>query len=390
MKIGFFTDTYFPQINGVTYTISVWKRELEKLGHEVFIYYPDDENYKPGKNEVPLPSFPFIFYKGYRIGIPWMNKIRKDLDIVHIHALATMADLGLAVARKQKVPCVQTYHTPPDQYMYEILPVNNELVQEALKVGYYKYEKALLKRCDLLTSPSEEIIEMLKKRPGIKLKRAVHFSNGIDLEYFKPADGGDFRKRYKIPAGKVVGYTGRHSSGKHLEDLIGFADRFDGEVLIGGDGPMTEKYMKLAEGKKNIRFLGFFPRKDLTEFYSLLDVFIMPSTVETEGLVVLEANACGTPAVGADAMALKSTIKSGVNGYHYTPGDLDSLEESVKKAYKNLKSLRKSSKEFVKDRSAANTVKRLVKLYGEVLRDYKAEKAGSKGRKKGIGRFLKK
>ena len=143
-----------------------------------------------------------------------------------------------------------------------------------------------------------------------------------------------------------------------------------------------------AEGKKNIRFLGFFPRKDLTEFYSLLDVFIMPSTVETEGLVVLEANACGTPAVGADAMALKSTIKSGVNGYHYKPGDIKDLDEKVKTAYKNLKSLRKSSKEFVKDRSAANTVKRLVKLYEEVIRDYKAEKAKS-SRKRGIGRFLK-
>ena len=59
MKIGFFTDTYFPQINGVTYTISLWKKELEKLGHEVFVYYPDDESYTPARNEVPLPSFPY-------------------------------------------------------------------------------------------------------------------------------------------------------------------------------------------------------------------------------------------------------------------------------------------------------------------------------------------
>jgi len=376
MKIGFFTDTYFPQINGVTFTVYQWKKELEKLGHEVFVYYPEDKTYQPKKNEVPMPSLPFLFYKGYRIGLPAFNRIEKDLDIVHVHAVALMADLGLAVARKQRIPCVITYHTPPDKYMYEILPIDNKTIQEAMKVGYYKYEKELLKRCQLVTSPSEEIINMLKERLGDYIKKATFFSNGIDTDYFKEADPEEFRRVYDIPKGRVIGYTGRHSTGKCLEDLIKYADRFDGTVLIGGDGPLTEKYKELAAGKKNIRFLGFFKREHLCQFYSLLDVFIMPSIVETEGLVVLEANACGTPAVGANAMALKSTIQDDVNGYHYEPGDIDDLAAKVEKAYKNREKLSKSSKEFVKTRSAANAAKKLVSLYGEVIQEYKTSKPG--------------
>jgi glycosyltransferase involved in cell wall biosynthesis len=225
---------------------------------------------------------------------------------------------------------------------------------------------------------------MLRERLGDKMKKSVYFSNGIDTEYFRPADGEAFRKDFNIPKGKVIGYTGRHSTGKHLEDMIAYADRFDGMVLIAGDGPLTDKYKELAAGKKNIRFLGFFPRDRLCQFYSLLDLFIMPSTVETEGLVVLEANACGTPAVGADAMALKSTIKEGVNGYHYEPGDIDDMARVIEKAYKDRARLAKGAKEFVKDRSAANTAKKLVQIYGETIDEYgrsegKPRKSGPKG-----------
>jgi len=112
--------------------------------------------------------------------------------------------------------------------------------------------------------------------------------------------------------------------------------------------------------------LGFFPREDLIGFYSLIDLFIMPSTAETEGLVVLEANACGTPAVGANAMALKSTIKNGVNGYHYEPGNIEDLDKGVKKSYKDIKKLQKTSKEWIAERSVAKTAKKLVKIYNEV------------------------
>ncbi len=364
MKIGFFTDTYFPQINGVTYTVSLWKRELEKLGHEVFLYYPKDEGYKPQHNEIPLPSIPFFFYEGYRIGLPSFKKIEKNLEMVHLHGFVTMATLGLAVARKQRVPRVLTYHTPPDLYIRQIS--SNPLVEASLKVFYYRYEKELLERCQLITAPSPVLINLLRERLGRYISKTIAFSNGIDTDFFKETRTDQFKSDYDIPDGRIIGFAGRHSWEKRLEDLINFADEFDGTILIVGGGKQHEEYKKLAEGKKNVRFLGFLPRNRLPEFYSCLDLLILPSTAETEGLVVLEANACGTPAVGADAMALKTTIEAGVNGYHYKPGDLSDLKTKVEMSYRNLRRLKSSSKKHARKHSIENTIKKLVRIYEDL------------------------
>ncbi len=75
----------------------------------------------------------------------------------------------------------------------------------------------------------------------------------------------------------------------------------------------------------DVRFLGFLERDELAAFYSALDVFAFPSPVETQGLVALEANACGTPVVGANAGALSNTIVAGETGYHFESGDIEGI-----------------------------------------------------------------
>jgi 1,2-diacylglycerol 3-alpha-glucosyltransferase len=311
MNIGFFTDTYFPQINGVSYTVQLWKRELEKQGHEVFVYYPEGD-YKPGKNEVPMPSMPLIFYKGYKIGVP-DKSMPKHLDIVHLHSLFSIAAYGLGVARKRKIPCILTYHTPVDMYVRHVS--SNEYVQESLKTLYKIWETELFERCTLITVPSVVIRDLLKEE---------------------------------------------------VEAHIGSANQFDGTILIGGDGPVRKDYEKMANGRDNVRFLGFLPRDRLCEFYSALDVLVLPSTAETEGLVVLEANACGTPVVGADALALKETIVEGINGYKYKSGDKGDLLSKLESVYGEKEKLKKSSKKHAKEHSVENTTKRLVSIYGKL------------------------
>ncbi len=385
MKIAFFTDTYFPQINGVTYTVSLWKRELEKRGHEVFVYYPEAPGYAPGEREIPLKSLPFIFYKGYNIGLPDFKKVEEGFDVIHMHGFSSAGLFGLAIARKQGVPKIFTYHTPADFYIQQI--TGNEMLQESLKLVYYKYEKELLERCDVVTAPTGEIIGILKKRWGDRLAKTMHFSNGIDTDFFREVDAAKFREDFGIPNGRVVGFTGRHSKEKHLEDLINYADRFDGTVVLAGDGQQHELYKKMAEGKKNVIFTGFLPRGRMPEFYSSLDVFIMPSTAETEGLVVLEANACGKPTIGADAMGLKETIEEGVNGYRYAPGDMDDLGKKVGMAYRNLKGLKASSLARAKARSGAKTAEKLEALYLELIEEYKG-KAKKRGKAKRAGKGL--
>jgi 1,2-diacylglycerol 3-alpha-glucosyltransferase len=370
MKIGFFTDTYFPQINGVCYVISHWKEELERQGHEVFVYYPHDKEYEPKKNEVPIKSISFLFYQGYRLGmpLPHMQKVEKDLDIVHIHGFATMAALGLAVSHKRKIPSILTYHTPADIYIHYIS--SNPYVIESLQSLYKFYERELLDRCKIITAPSKVIVDYIKKRAGKKLVHPIVLSNGVDTNFFKEVDSSKFKKDYNIPSGTVIGFAGRHSKEKHVEELIAIADSFKGTILIAGKGPASEELRKISSKYKNVMFLGFLPRERLPEFYSSLDAFVFPSQGETQGLVALEANACRRPVVAADSMALSETVKDRINGYKYKPGDIRDLKTKLKKVLAE-KELRTSAKKEAEQHSLENVIDSLLKLYKQSMKDNK-------------------
>lgn len=360
MNIGFFTDTYFPQINGVTYTLSMWKRELEKKDNRVQIYYPKSE-YMPEKNEFALKSFEFPFYKEYNVAFP-LVKGAKDLDIVHIHGLFSLAIAGLYTSRRYKLPKILTYHTPADEYISYM--TRKKSIKNALIKTYNRWEKRLLNSCDVITVPSSVIKERLKEK-GIE--DAIILSNGLDLDFFKPVTTKNFRDKYKIQGGKVIGFCGRHGYEKHLEDLIRVADDFNGDILIAGSGPAHRHYKKLAAQKKNVRFLGFLDREDLPAFYSCLDVFVFPSTVETQGLTALEAMACGTPVVGANELALKKTIKDGKTGYLYESGDIPELIQKIEICYDEKENLSKDCLDYVKRHSVEKTVEKLLDIYQNLL-----------------------
>ncbi|HIE33897.1 MAG TPA: glycosyltransferase family 4 protein [Candidatus Altiarchaeales archaeon] len=361
-NIGIFTDTYFPQINGVTYTVWVWKERLQKF-HNVYIYYPET-SYKPMKNEFPFRSFEFKFYKGYNVAFPrGVVEKSRNLDIVHIHGLFTMAMAGIYVSRKFKLPRILTYHTPADDYIDYI--TKNPALKKTLMKLYNFWEKKLLNSCDIVTAPSRPIRDRLIEK-GVE-KEIIILSNGIDTDFFQYTDPEPFRKKYNIQSDRIIGFCGRFGYEKHLEDLIEIADEFDGQIIIAGKGPANSYYRELAKGKKNIKFLGFLSRNELLQFYSSLDLFIFPSIAETQGLVALEAMSCGVPVVGANALALKDTIKDGKTGYLYQQGDTKDLLRKIEKAYKNRNGFSKNAKEYVKEHSLDRTVEKLLEIYEKLL-----------------------
>ena len=115
------------------------------------------------------------------------------------------------------------------------------------------------------------------------------------------------------------------------------------------------------------RFWDFMPQTELSGFYSCLDAFVFPSHAETQGLVALEAMACGTPVVGVPVMALKDTIADGVNGYHYNPADTDMLMEKVGLCMENRKALERGCVEFARGHSISATCERLIEVYESLL-----------------------
>ena len=85
MKIGLFTDSYFPRKDGTSYTIETWKEKMEERGHEVHLYYPKS-SYEPGENEHPLRSVKNPFYHGHYWPLPDLSSVEEDLDVVHCHS----------------------------------------------------------------------------------------------------------------------------------------------------------------------------------------------------------------------------------------------------------------------------------------------------------------
>lgn len=360
LEIAKFTDTYFPQINGVSYTVYLWKRELQRSGNSVRVLYPRG-NYEPMEDEIEVNSLNFPFYENYRLALPFrVTKRVSKIDIVHIHTPFIMGASGAYLSKRRRIPRVATYHTPLEDYL-RYMPLG-DFFMHTLIPFYRFWEKRLLNGCWIVTAPSSIAKEELRRK-GVRRPIEI-IGNGVDLEFFRPTKP-TFKEKFNAEC--VIGYCGRHGYEKNLEDLIRIADKFDGEILIAGDGPARLYYQKMARHKDNVKFLGYLDRKLLPEFYSSLDVFVFPSTVETQGIVALEANACGVPAVGADARALRETIKNGVSGYLYRPGDVSDLHDKIQKVMDEKKRLRKKCLEYARANSLEQSVKKIVSVYNRAI-----------------------
>lgn len=367
MHVAFFTETYFPQINGVTYTIDSWRKELERRGHTVSIIYPES-GYQEDDCEVPVPSFDFKPVDGYHIGFSFLSDLADrlpngDADVVHAHGPFSLGVLGARFARYQDAPFVVSYHTPGEQYFDYVS--RNRFIQQAMDAVYLGWERLFYRRCDQIFAPTEQASNRLRRRIGRQVRA---LSNGINTRFFSPATDEEiaaFRDRHDIPdTEQIVGYCGRLGYEKNLDDLVELADRFDGEIVVAGEGFAEDYYTPLFE-EAGVRYIGCLDREEMPTFYSMLDVFVIPSTAETQGVSVLEANACGTPAVGADAQALRDTIQDGVNGYRYPPGDIDALMDGI--ATLRREDLADSSRAVAKDHSVETVVDTLEEQYRTLL-----------------------
>ncbi len=400
-RVAAFTDTYLPTVNGVTYAVRAWRGEYHDRGGRMHVVYPDGGR-RPERAEHPVESVPFPFYEGFRVGVPDVPPAVRAADVVHAHTPFTLGLSGLALARRADVPFVASYHTPTREYADYVDPaalldppapleefdpagvladVDPTGVVDDLRgaggpgvdlpfdpagaaVGEAadRYERVFYERADAVVVPSETARERLPR--GVSSSKVVVIGNGVDLDRFRPVDAAAFRERHDLPEGPLVGYTGRHGQEKDLDVLVEAAADLDATVVLGGDGPArAELETRAADRDGDVRFLGFLDREELPAFYAALSVFVLPSPVETQGIVALEANACGTPAVGADAGALVDTVDAGETGYRFDPGDPDALAEAVRRTLAERDRLREHCLRCREATGVGRAVDRLVALY---------------------------
>jgi glycosyltransferase involved in cell wall biosynthesis len=363
-RVAAFTDTYLPTVNGVTYTIEAWRDHWNDGHGRMDVVYPGTDAYTPAPGEHPVRSVPFPFYDGVRVGAPSIPDTIPSVDVVHAH---TAFGLGLAArryAKKRDLPLVASYHTPTAEYAEYI--TSRDSVLSGISTASEAYERWYYDRVDLVLAPSEPTKRHLVD--DLDVSTPVHVvSNGIDVDRFQPADGDAFRDEHDLD-GTLVGYTGRHGYEKRLRDIIDATGGMDDvTVVFGGDGPARDELeVHARDADVDVRFLGFLDRDDLPAFYTSLDAFAFPSPVETQGLVALEANACGTPVAGVDAGALADTIDHGETGYHYDRGDTDDFRTAIERTLADRDRLQQNCLDRRSDVSIGRAVAELGDYYDTV------------------------
>ncbi|WP_276253784.1 glycosyltransferase [Halomontanus rarus] len=375
-QVAAFTDTYLPTVNGVTYTIQSWRDRWQQLGRRMDVVFPKTRGYEATATEHPIRSVPFPLYDGYRLGVPRIPSGVTDVDVVHAHTPFAVGLAALRLKRRANVPLVASYHTPSGEYAPYLAPSRH--LTGSLRSITEAYERWFYDRADLVLTPSVTTRQHVLDVIGVSTPvRAV--SNGVDVDFFRPVDASGFRRRYDLGLEgdrTLVGYTGRHGYEKELPDLLAAVDGLEDElegtgettetvtVVFGGDGPARADLEEQARTiDADVRFLGFLDREELPAFYSALDVFAFPSPVETQGLVALEANACGTPVVGVDRGALSETVVDDVTGYHYREGDVADFRRSIVAALDEQRRLEAGCLERRSEVDIATVIEQLREIY---------------------------
>ena len=362
-RVAAFTDTYLPTVNGVTYTVKTWRDRWADRGSRMDVVYPRSDH-DADLDEHPVSSLPFPFYEGFRVGVPQVPDAVRQTDVVHAHTPFSLGVGGYRLARRLDVPLVASYHTPISEYASYVSV--NGAIERAVRSSAARYERWFLDRADLILAPSERTADHVRETVGADTPVDV-VANGVDVEFFRPVDTDAFRERHGLGDGPLVGYTGRHGYEKCLDDVVDALDGLDATLVFGGDGPARADLERAAsEADVDARFLGFLDREELPEFYAALDVFAFPSPVETQGLVAMEANACGTPVVGVDSGALSNTVVDGETGYRYPEGDIEAFRDAIERALAEYDALRETCLDRRDVVSVERSVDRLADVYGRL------------------------
>lgn len=369
-----FTDTYLPTVNGVTYAIEAWQRHYQQLGGRFDIVCPasPQREHEPD-NEYTVPS---ASYGPYKVNFGKPGAIPDAVygasyDIVHSHSPYFLGVAAFFFAQRHNLPHVSTYHTPFSLYV-DKYAIDLPGVTEAAQAFVRSIERNfLMHMTDAITVPSRQTRDYLLSNVDVEAGRITVLSNGVDIEHFHPVNNPAFRRKYDLdPERPLFGHVGRLGPEKNIEDIIGVArKRPDAQFVIGGIGPEEEGVKERVRDlglSDRFRFIGFVERDELPDFYSALDVFIHPSTVETEGLVALESMACLTPVVAARAMALKETVRDDKTGLLYEPGNIDDLAHKLDEAHQRQDLVRSCSDQ--RDRiSVRHSVEQLIELYQQLV-----------------------
>jgi len=404
MRIGLFTDTYPPYINGVSTSISMLKHALEKQGHQVFVVTVNNEiskySYEDGGKLIRIPGVPTGIYDYRLTGIypvRCINKIKKwKLDVIHSHTEFGIGTFARIIAKQFDIPLVHTYHTMYEDYIHYITK------------GYFDHaskkivEYLTLFYCDKTISelivPTKKTYDLFKEK--YKVRRNVHIiPTGIEVERFykekyTTSMKNEYRKKIGVSSDDfVILFVGRLAQEKNVEFLIDsqkdLVKKYPNcKLLIIGDGPDADKYHKIAEKLKisdNVIFTGKVPWEEVPNYYQIANVFATASVTETQGLTVIEAMAASVTPICIDDESFRNVVVDGLNGKIFK--NKRQYKRQINELIENkeeLKLLSKQARRNAEQHSAKYYAERVLDVYRIAIKNQPKYKYDIFGRVKKI------
>ena len=381
MRIGIFTDTYPPYINGVSTSVYMLKKALERKGHQVFVVTINNDSlrYKFDENNtvIRIPGLPIGIYD-YRVTniypIRAMNIIRKwKLDVIHSHTEFSVGTFARIISRQFNIPLVHTYHTMYEDYTHYItkgyFDKSSKKIVEYLTLFY----------CDKTTNelivPTKKTYDLFKQKYGVD-RNIYIIPTGIEIErfYTENVDNNkveEIRKKLSLKEDSFnIVFVGRLAKEKNVDLLLNAQKNIvekskNINLIIIGDGPDMDEYKKTVSKLKidnNVIFVGKVPWETVPLYYRLADVFATASRTETQGLTVIEAMAASVAPICIDDESFRNTVIDGLNGKIFN--DQKEYERIVVELYKDRKILNQLQKQ-----ARLNAEIHSSKYYGESVLD---------------------
>jgi len=379
MRILFCTDTYPPQVNGVSVVTAISVRGLIARGWECEVIaprYPESGDGlvvdDGGARRTSIASIPAPVYNEIRLAAPAWGTVRGVADrfrpdIVHCATEFVVGRLGRRAARRLGVPFCTSYHTDFARYTAAYgMPWLRGPVTRAIAAFHDSAARTF--------TPSEPAREDLRR---IGVERVEVWGRGVDVEQFHPRKRSlAAREGFHVGNAFTFVHVGRLAPEKHVDCLLdAFAELESSlppgsvRLVIAGTGPSLPALRARASG--GVTFLGTLDRTTvLPALYASADAFLFSSTTETLGLVILEAMASGLPVIATPAGGVATNLRDGVNGLAFPPRDARACAAAMRRLLMDpslVMRLRTGARAHAEARSWEVELDRLDAAYREVL-----------------------
>jgi len=326
MNILMMTNTFTPHVGGVARSIEQFSEQYRAWGHNVMVVAPEFDGIPAVEKDVlRIPAFRNFNHTDFSVIKPVPHYLLDAVeafepDVIHSHHPFLIGSIALRIAHILEIPIVFTHHTKYEDYTHN-MPVDNETVKKFAINLATNYANT----CDHIFAPSDSIKKIIIER-GVETTIDV-VPTGVNTELFTKDRGADLRKTLGIPEDSfVIGHLGRISEEKNVEFLIRSVIRFlknpnapkDARFLIAGAGPKLttiEQLFAQAGLADRLHKAGMLDKTEVPNAFHAMNVFAFSSLSETQGMVITEAMATGTPVVALNAPGVCDVLVNGENGY---------------------------------------------------------------------------